>query len=316
MDKFTMANMLDQYFFDLQAKATQDYKSKYNQAMLNEEFEDNENNLRSSQLNLSMAKARNKEEEIKSASQKVVMHTEKRLAILASLGIDLNYHYVCSACKDSGWIDGKSCTCRHARYLTLLKENCGLAPLTSFKFEHNNFSNIPVVQAKFMQILYCKMQEFCTHFDTTAIRQIFFSGEVGIGKTALASATINRLVELGKFALYISSYDINQVFLAKHTNSDSAKINFYSVLKDCDFLVIDDLGCEPVFRNVTLEYLFALIDYRILNGKKTMVCTNLTKDNFINRYGERALSRLTDKRYSIALTDIKGDDLRKIKITK
>ena len=75
-------------------------------------------------------------------------------------------------------------------------------------------------------------------------------------------------------------------------------------------LLIDDLGSEPMVKNITREYLFTLINERIAAGKGTVIATNLSPDDLEEVYGERVRSRLTDQHRSIVLK-FSGKDLRK-----
>ncbi|MEG1608535.1 MAG: ATP-binding protein, partial [Clostridia bacterium] len=171
----------------------------------------------------------------------------------------------------------------------------------------------PTRQSKLFESLYSMMQRFCNKFDTIPLQCILLMGEVGIGKSSLATATANELMNKGKIVLYFTAFEINNIFLKHHiANANIDDLTFESIF-DCDFLIIDDLGTEPLYNNISLQYFFSIVDSRILNKKKTMICTNLSIDKFVQRYGERAFSRLTDKRYALPLDYIVGDDLRKIK---
>lgn len=74
-------------------------------------------------------------------------------------------------------------------------------------------------------------------------------------------------------------------------------------------LVIDDLGTEPMLKNVTVEYLLLVLEERQTRGRATVITTNLTGENILNRYGERIYSRLSHKQYSMMI-EMKGNDLR------
>ena len=87
---------------------------------------------------------------------------------------------------------------------------------------------------------------------------------------------------------------------------------YAQLLCDCDLLVIDDLGSEPVYKNVTEEYLLMIINRRAANEFPTIITTNLTQEQLLDRYGDRTLSRINDKRRGIFL-ELKGEDLRRIK---
>ena len=46
-------------------------------------------------------------------------------------------------------------------------------------------------------------------------------------------------------------------------------------LQETGLLMIDDLGTEPVTQNVTVEYLFDLLNRRIEAGRHTVIATNV-----------------------------------------
>ena len=57
-----------------------------------------------------------------------------------------------------------------------------------------------------------------------------------------------------------------------HLSSFSERIDYLSALIDCDFLVIDDLGTENIYTNVTIECLLALVSERLAKKKHTIRC--------------------------------------------
>ena len=78
---------------------------------------------------------------------------------------------------------------------------------------------------------------------------------------------------------------------------------------DVDVLFVDDLGTENVYRNVTAEYLFVVINERIARGKQTFISTNLSLADIRTAYDERIFSRLVDKNVTF-LAQLVGDDKR------
>ena len=76
-----------------------------------------------------------------------------------------------------------------------------------------------------------------------------------------------------------------------------------------DLLVIDDLGSEPRYRNVTCEYLLLVLEERSSRKLSTVITTNLSPDDIMRQYNERIYSRMCDKRGSLFLP-FTGDDLR------
>ena len=81
-----------------------------------------------------------------------------------------------------------------------------------------------------------------------------------------------------------------------------------------EILFIDDLGSENKIKNVTNEYLYLVLNERMLHHKKTVISTNLNLEQIQDVYGERIFSRLMHKKQSLKIK-VSGKDLR-IKSTK
>ena len=107
----------------------------------------------------------------------------------------------------------------------------------------------------------------------------------------------------------MTAFGLNNTSLKYHTTFDNTKSSILEPLLTCDVLVIDDLGTEPINKNVTLEYLYLVINERQLAGKPTIITTNLTPDGVINRYGERIFSRINNKLISLNIK-LDGQDMR------
>ena len=62
---------------------------------------------------------------------------------------------------------------------------------------------------------------------------------------------------------------MNNLFLSYHTSFGAEKSSYLDTVLDPDVLVIDDLGTEPILKNVTLEYLYLILSERSENTKKS-----------------------------------------------
>ena len=78
-------------------------------------------------------------------------------------------------------------------------------------------------------------------------------------------------------------------------------------------LLLDDLGTEPVYQNITLEYLYQLIDTRQRAGLATFYSTNFTEEELRTHYNERIASRLLDVR-SVDVIPFEGVDVRQCRL--
>lgn len=238
---------------------------------------------------------------------------EKALSAIASeKGYDLSLHVRCKKCGDTGFVGEKLCSCAMPLYLALIKEDSGTGHIPKVSFDDNLAGNSDCAQSKQLSVLYDKMKEFTEKFATTRVKFILFTGQSGVGKTTLAYATANALMEKGVSVCFVTAFEFNNLMLRYHTTSLAERAKYMDFLLDCDMLIIDDLGTEPILKSVTKEYLYNVIDTRLSDGKKTMVTSNLNVEELMVRYGERTVSRMTNKTYSLA-RELCGDDLRKFR---
>lgn len=220
--------------------------------------------------------------------------------------------YFCRKCKDSGYVGDKTCECMTREYNALLRENASLASLANFSFADNKFNTLDAAQAKGMDKLYSIMQNrVCGDFDKCKWRNFMLSGASGVGKTSLALAVADDLLSKNISVFYVTAFELVNIFLDKHTHKLTALSKRFDYAMQCEMLIIDNLGEEPIYKNVTLEYLFSTLDKRTSDNKKTFICTQLTPAALVNRYGETFLSKFADKKYALSVGYITGDNLRK-----
>ena len=101
--------------------------------------------------------------------------------------------------------------------------------------------------------------------------------------------------------------------LAYHCASLQDKPSIISKYLDSDILCIDDLGTEVIYKNVTVEYLYLILNERQQRGKNTIITTNLTIEQIRDTYDDRIMSRLVSKKDAI-LVEIDSEDLRLKKV--
>ena len=114
-----------------------------------------------------------------------------------------------------------------------------------------------------------------------------------------------RLIERGKNVLLVSAYTFLQMARKSHYEAD----NGVKELMEVPVLMLDDIGSEPLMKNVTIEALFTLINERQIRGLCTILSSNLTTEELRERYTERIASRLSDSRNCMVMT-LKGKDIR------
>ncbi len=212
---------------------------------------------------------------------------------------DLRPKFFCKECEDTGYVDGKPCKClqEELRKLLFAKSNVENSGCTFENSKETNKHNIAV---------YKKAAEVCA---SKTLKNILLTGGVGTGKTYLLSACAERCMQLGKSVLFVTAYNLNSMFLECHLSDIATKQTIFDNLIDVDVLIIDDLGTENVYKNVTAEYLFALLNERMISGKQTFLSTNLTLTDIREKYDERIFSRLVDQNATL-VAKMEGKDKR------
>ncbi len=206
---------------------------------------------------------------------------------------DITLNYTCEKCKDTGFINGKPCACFNEKWKRHVFLNSDLDPVPNILFK-NDTANKP----EKLQKLYSVMKKYVEKFPSTKTRNFLFTGKTGCGKTFLASAVAGELSKAGFNVVFITSTALNQLFLKMHVSKYNERVDYMDTLIGCDLLVIDDLGTECIYKNVTIENYLSLVSERLAKNKHTIITTNLTGEEILNRYNERFFSRITEKKHS------------------
>ncbi len=212
-----------------------------------------------------------------------------------------NYH--CTKCYDTGYIDNQRCECFTKMLIDeALKNDCITNSKSFDNFDESIFDDS--IKKKILEIRdYLKI--YSEKFPNVKKTNTVLCGSTGTGKTFLLSCVYTELKKRGISVVLITAgklFDILRKYALNQTND-------IDVLLDAEMLIIDDLGSEPMFNNITVEYLFLLINERTQNNKPICVSTNLSADELKAHYNERISSRLFDLN-STYVFSLPGKDLR------
>ncbi len=234
--------------------------------------------------------------------------------MLVSAGYDAHYLepiYACPVCRDTGLReDARRCDC-FIRYRLEVKldEARLLGDGASFeRFDITRFSEEPLDNGRSQRdymVQYKRITQTWADQFPGCSQILLISGGTGLGKTYTARCVMRRVIERGFTAAYYTAYRLFSLFHSHRLGEDVDLDTILSV----PLLVIDDVGTEPMTRNVTVEYFFDLLNERASAGLHTAIVTNLTFDAINERYGERIHSRLMDARHSEKLI-FRGRDIR------
>ena len=134
---------------------------------------------------------------------------------------------------------------------------------------------------------------------------LFSTGETGLGKTFLMNCVAQRVLERGYSVVVISAYKLIEA-MRRFQFGEEGMEQVQDMLA-CDLLCIDDLGSESLLKNISIEYLLAVLDKRAAARRPVAVATNLMPEDICERYGERVQSRLMHGALLLRMT---GEDLR------
>lgn len=204
--------------------------------------------------------------------------------------------YSCSKCEDSGFINGKQCSCLKTEISKILIKNSGFSKLNDFKDSNFElFSNKTEIEKS-----YNLMQKWCNSSSNKNLVYLF--GNTGTGKTFLTSCMAKEFIEQGRIIYTCTAFALSQDFLKFHKNfDDKQKTNIFENYLQAEILFIDDLGTEPIYNNISREYLYLLINERQNKGLRTIITSNLEPFDIQDKYDERIFSRIMDKEKAIVL---------------
>lgn len=245
-------------------------------------------------------------------NQLSILKQEKK-KILSALKLteeDLKPQYSCPVCNDSGFVGGNMCECYKKRRNAEIVKASGLSTDADCTFENFNTSICTnEKQIKDQQKLKEKIEKWCNDHPNTKKKNIVISGQVGVGKTYISKCVANKMIEKGLSVYFVSAFDMNNMLLKYHTTFGAEKQGYIIPFIEADVLIVDDLGTEPMIKNVTENYLFLILSERDRFKKPVIVTTNLKSTDILDRYGERIYSRLFNK-LTGANFYIEGNDLR------
>ena len=150
------------------------------------------------------------------------------------------------------------------------------------------------------------MRDFRQNHRKGTPENLFFYGDVGVGKTHLSHAIAKGVLDLGCSVLYLTAYDLFDLMSRYKFHSEEDLKETYETVYACDLLIIDDLGTEMLNNFVTSE-LFLIVNERILQKKSTIISTNLSIMKVREAFSERTFSRIMG---SYRLIHISGEDIR------
>lgn len=272
-------------------------------------------------LNIIKMKSNNLDSYISNIKDKITNLRVKKSEMLVENGYPVDYldiHYNCPKCKDTGFNGINRCSCYKSVLTKVLYKNSDLKYILEqnnfdkFNFDHfspykspkehespkENIENIMSIVWKFIE-----------NFNSSNENLLFF-GNSGTGKSFLAHCISKELIDKGYLVVYRTSVELINELREMKFNPNQ---NLENILINCDLLIIDDLGTEPLTEFSKVEF-FNLLNRKLLKRKKMIVSTNFSIEGLLKTYSERTSSRLLG---NFTLCKFFGEDIRvKINLEK
>lgn len=228
---------------------------------------------------------------------------EERRALLLGNGYPEDYLELpcsCPRCRDTGYADGRKCSCFLQKEVNILYDQSNLKEILK-KENFDTFSLDYYPEDLINKKTGHSAREYAERAVTIAknfisdfgpgIGSLCIYGDTGVGKTFLSNCIARELLEKGVSVLYLTAFELFDSLEARKFSSELSITETHSHIFDCDLLIIDDLGSE-LNNSFTTSQLFLCINQRILEGKSTIISTNLSVEDLRASYSERIFSRI------------------------
>lgn len=210
----------------------------------------------------------------------------------------------CPFCNDRGIIlqgdTGIPCSCMVQRkllnsfkYARLSRElmGCRFDSFILDYYKHGSTGNTEHYLKA--QKAFTAAQDFCQKASSNPHEiGLLFSGSVGSGKTFLAAAIANVLLERQIKLLFLVVPDLlDELRASFDPKSETSEFDLLDIARTIPILILDDLGAHN-YTDWTRNRLYSILNYRMNEQLPTIITTNLSFDEIETHLGERTCSRL------------------------
>jgi DNA replication protein DnaC len=228
----------------------------------------------------------------------------RKQEIYKSLGVpETDPGCLCPDCGDTGYVGREKCHCLRQRLIekhydvsnarrALATENFNTFDLSCYDTAVDESAGVS--PRANMETLYAHCVAFAENLAAGKEGgNLLFYGHTGLGKTFMCNCVAKAALDAGRTVLYVTAPQFfKKIEQVRFNRDEVAEPEAQAALVyECDLLILDDLGSEFDTRVTTAE-LFNLLNTRLLQGKSTIISTNLPIHDLQEQYSDRIVSRL------------------------
>ena len=223
---------------------------------------------------------------------------------------------ICPTCSGTGYVGSTMCDClaelcrqEQKKELTFL--SAGRESFDQFRLDYYSDrvdARLGFSPRSVMEKTYQNCRRYALGF-TMKSGNLLFSGNTGLGKTFLSACIARSVADQGFSVVYESAGHLFTALEKARFENNEENRRAAAKYRECDLLILDDLGTELPGQFVTAA-LYSLVNDRLLENKPTIISTNLSEEELVRRYNPQIVSRLRGSYRRMAFV---GDDIRLLK---
>ncbi len=201
-------------------------------------------------------------------------------------------------CDGSGFVIDEAtngavaCECRPARINRARARS--LSAVIPKRFRGVSFDRAPVVDMapEIVRVVRRYVDDVDGNLD--AGRGLWFTGDVGTGKTTLAMLVSRAALDAGRsVAIYSLPRLLAEIRKTFDEGAERSHLDLLERLAAVDLLHVDDVGAERT-SDWVLEQLYSIVNARYEDERAMVITTNLDHAALREQIGERTVSRLIE----------------------
>ena len=222
---------------------------------------------------------------------------------------------VCAKCGGTGYEGNQMCSClrelcrqEQKKELTSLLGS-GRESFDTFRLDVYSDAyddTLGTSPRKLMQSNFNICRRYAQNF-TPQSGNLLFSGATGLGKTFLSACIARQVADRGFSVVYETAIRMFADFEAEKFGGEEQRGLTHKYLA-CDLLIIDDIGTEMTTQ-FTISAMYNIINTRLMDGKATVISTNLVPESIEGRYSPQIASRILG---TYRLIKFAGSDIRRL----